>query len=767
MNNNISEFQSRKKALSNKYLFQFNSNLQKSNKIGKDPSSKPALYKINKMRKSREGKDLINNINNNNINSNNYTIFENVNKLPFTYLVQYARGKIENVFRSPYIEGILSNKNFNFMKEEEKPIYYCLYKINDIFLNKKSRLSINFYEYDIYYNENEYLIKLFSRYEYYVAMKYLLAFVYDKDAYSHFSKNEYRYKTKIVMKRFQYFVNNKYTIQYDENENNILESYIKKKSNEDISNIFLHKQTPPFILKSKNLIYLSEYQKLKIPKIIDFFFRKKPKFYFIKDMPKERIPNAKPNYYSQGYFMLTLINNYAFQKKFELFGNKKPKVNENKNKKIKDISSEISNIKKKKKQKQEDDENTSDLSESRSVKFLNEIYGNQNSSSEEGDIIKNVGTKKMKRRVSIVVTKEHKYDAINIEDNNNDIADVEELIKNIDNNKENKIIKNPINISSNSLKKKVKKKIVLKKKSNENQIIKTDNFDLYKLYDENANYIQRTFSRKLCNFFFTNKNLAKFSLENINNFSNSINYNPDFLFQNKYFLTSTALRKKNNRNIVRKNTTNFISNITNMKSEYNINKNKKRNFFSTKQINKTLLSIDKLNLKVNKNEKSNHNNYINKYDNPNYYQNITYKNLFKSKGKIIKQRKISFSIININKNKIIFKDTSEFISGIKKSFKNKKHQKEIIKEIITNFGVVSQKRNKSNKYGMITPNFPELNQYRINSNNSNNSYNSNKKYKINKSGHSSKNSQISNQKEIFRDYINLNGMLKHKKLLYM
>ena len=167
------------------------------------------------MRKSREGKDLINNINNNNINSNNYTIFENVNKLPFTYLVQYARGKIENVFRSPYIEGILSNKNFNFMKEEEKPIYYCLYKINDIFLNKKSRLSINFYEYDIYYNENEYLIKLFSRYEYYVAMKYLLAFVYDKDAYSHFSKNEYRYKTKIVMKRFQYFVNNKYTIQSD------------------------------------------------------------------------------------------------------------------------------------------------------------------------------------------------------------------------------------------------------------------------------------------------------------------------------------------------------------------------------------------------------------------------------------------------------------------------------------------------------------------------------------------------------------------------
>ena len=759
MNNNISEFQSRKKAISNKYLFQFNSNLQKAIKIGRD-----------KMRKSKEGKEIINNINNinnNNINnnSNNYTIFENVNKIPFTYLVQYAREKIEKEFRSPYITTIMSNKNFNFMKEEEKPIYYCLYKINDIFDNKQSRFSINFYEYDIYYNENEYLIKLFTRYEYYVAMKYLLAFVYDKDAYSHFSKNEYRYKTKIVMKRFQYFVNNKYTIQYNENENNI-ENYTKKISNEDNSNIFLHKQTPPFILKRKNLIYLSEYHKLKIPKIIEYFFRKKPKYFFIKDMPKERIPNAKPNYYSQGYFMLSLINNYAFQKKFDLFGNKKPKVNDNKNKKIKDISSDISNIKKKKKLKQDDDENTSDLSESHSVKFLDEIYGNQNSSSEEGDIIKNVGTKKMKRRVSIVVSKDHKIDAINIEDNNNDIADVEELIKNIDNNKENKIMKKPINISSNNLKKKSKKKIVLKKKSNENQIIKTDNFELYKLYDENANYIQRTFSKKLCNFFFTNKNLAKLSLENINNFSNSINYNPDFLFQNKYFLTSTALRKKNNRNIVRKNTTNFISNITNMKSEYNINKNKKRNFFSTKQINKTLLSIDKLNLKINKKEKSNHNNYINKYVNPNYYQkrNNTYKNLFKSKGKIIKQRKISFSIININKNKIIFKDTSEFISGIKKSFKNKKHQKELIKEIITNFGVVSQKRNKSNKYGMITPNFPELIQYRNNTNNSNNS---NKKYKINKSGYSSKNSQISNQKEIFRDYINLNGILNHKKLLYM
>ena len=215
-------------------------------------------------------------------------------------------------------------------------------------------------------------------------------------------------------------------------------------------------------------------------------------------------------------------------------------------------------------------------------------------------------------------------------------------------------------------------------------------------------------------------------------------------------------KNKNQKNtLVRKNTTKLVSNIALKKAEYSINKKKARNFFSTKEVNKTILSLDLLN--HNKNNNNDYNNYIN----TNYYQNknIVYENLFKSKGKIIKQRKISFSIFH-KCNKITFKETSEFLSGIKNTYKNKKQQKELIKEIITNFGVVTQKRNKSNKYRIISnTNFPELNQYKTNINNS-----SNKKYRFNQSGYSSKISRISNQKEIFRDSINLNGLFNHKKI---
>ena len=756
MNNSVSGFNKKRKKLSTKYLFQFNSLIQKKNKA----SSKHPTLKTNKSIKSQDINDLIDN-NNRNINN----IFSNYQKQPYTYLVQYARIKIKKEFFSPYITRLLNNQNFSYIKEEEMPIYFCLYKMNEIFLHKKSRFSTNFYECDIYYNENEYLIKYFRKFEYSVAMKYLLGYVYDKDIYNHFSKNEYRLRTKLVLKRFKFFVNNNYKIDINdeidqaipETKNKINSNSDSNEDNDDYNDYLFQRHLPPYILKRKNLIFLSEYEELK-DKIEDNLFRKKPNYFFIKDMPNEKIPNATPNYYSQGYEMSKLINHYIYKNKFVSYANRENKeleVNKNKqNININEDNLENTNTKKKKKKK-DDEENSSDITENHSQKFLDEIYGN--TVSDEDDINNKVTAKKMNKRVSIILTKDNQVKEINIEDN--DIVDVEELIKNMKNKKESKIIEKQLNISSNNHKKKHKKKTIIKKKNIGYKIINTDSFQLYKLYDENANYIQRTFSKKLCHYFFTNKYIPKLFLD-MNNYSNSINKNQYLDFNNKYFLTSTALHKNKNQNntLVRKNTSKLVSNIALKKAEYSINKKKARNYFSTKEVNKTLLSLDLLN--HNKNNNNDYNNY-NNYFNTNYYQNknIVYENLFKSKGKIIKQRKISFSIFH-KCNKITFKETSEFISGIKNTYKNKKQQKELIKEIITNFGVVTQKRNKSNKYGIISnTNFPELNQYKTNINNS-----SNKKYRFNQSGYSSKISRISNQKEIFRDSINLNGLFNHKKI---
>ena len=195
----------------------------------------------------------------------------------------------------------------------------------------------------------------------------------------------------------------------------------------------------------------------------------------------------------------------------------------------------------------------------------------------------------------------------------------------------------------------------------------------------------------------------------------------------KYFITSTAMNNK--KLFDRRNSLNFISNIARKKTRFSIRNNLKK--YSHK------------------------NTY--KYQPKNNYNYIYYPHRFKNKGELVKQRKISFSIIH-TMHKITFKNTSEFISGIKKTFKRKNQQKELIKEIMTNFGIVYQKRNKSKKYEFITTNnFPELHKNQIKSNSNS------KKYKINLTGGSSTKNDL-NKKEIYRDYINLNGIFKHKKM---
>ena len=170
----------KRKLSQSKYLNQFNIYLsQKKLKLTKNISTKKEVKLIeNKPKDIRESIKSINN----NISSK---IFDYKIKYKFNAIVQYARDKIKKQYRSPYITKLIENKKFNIMREEEKPIYYCLYKVNDIFLHKKSRFSVNFYECEIFYDENDYLIRCFKNNEYITMMRYQLTYAYDKDSYSH------------------------------------------------------------------------------------------------------------------------------------------------------------------------------------------------------------------------------------------------------------------------------------------------------------------------------------------------------------------------------------------------------------------------------------------------------------------------------------------------------------------------------------------------------------------------------------------------------
>ena len=221
-------------------------------------------------------------------------IFEYKLQFTFKMIVQYARVKIKKQYITPYITKIMESKRFNIMKDEEKPIYFCLYKINDIFLNKKTRLSVNFYECNLFYDENEYLMRFFRRYEYNVMMRYLLAFVYDKDSYSHCSKEEYRHKNKNVIKKFQYMVNNNYIYDNDLKNINFEKFFQMNLNRKSFPNPrkSINQKISPFFLKRKNLLFLYEYETSNKNKIRENLFRKIPKYYFIKDLPIEKVPNC-------------------------------------------------------------------------------------------------------------------------------------------------------------------------------------------------------------------------------------------------------------------------------------------------------------------------------------------------------------------------------------------------------------------------------------------------------------------------------------------
>lgn len=691
-----------------------------------------------------------------------YLVRENSHKFNFSLIVQYARQKIKKQYTSPYITKFIENKNFNIVKKEERPIYYNLYKINNIFYNRKSRINLNFSECNIYYDNNEYLIQSFKRIHYVIIMRYLLAYVYDKDFSIHYTKYEYKHKTNIIKEQFQSLVSNNYVF-----EDELLEEKNSSSERNRPYNLLLHKNLTPRFLKPRSLLFLCEYEQLNRNKTRENLFMKVPKYYFVKDVPKEKVPNIVPNFYIQGYFMYSILSNHLFYKKFIIFevsGPKKVEKKKNNIPEVEEIKETEQNKENESKEEEEEENSSLKNSSAHSERFLDNI--SLDSNSEEEVNLKELSKKNNRRRVSIVYTnKEEEIKKVNHEDNF--LVEMEKLIKKMENKKNDSI--------AEARKKKNDKKHETKAKKNKSHIeskeifkqVNTDSFQIDVFYSRKNFSIQRALSKKAILEDGIKENIPQMLLENSND-SSAKKINKSFrkmfsLQPKKYFITAMNYSKAsigNNLNSNNDDMSHSLSkkNNSRLSSTFSFKKQQDKSKKYYLASSKTLFSLDKENkLSGKKNNYNNRNNQLSKI-------NGEYPHGFKTKDKLLKQRKISFTIKRAFKKNVKFKDTSEFISGIKKKFRNKKHQKKLIKEIITNYGLLYHQRNQENKIknkyqSHANINLPELNENRFKTL-------SDKKYKANTSSQSLKNkkSKIMNQKEIFRDYINFNELFKHSKI---
>ena len=603
---------------------------------------------------------------------------------PMKFLEKHARNKIKKDFISPYIERLIQQNNINYktIKNEDKPTYYNLFKVNDLCNKKNSRLNLNFEENNIFLSENEYLIKSFHMDEYRVIMRYLLGYVFNKDANNKwYDNNRYNHRRKIVYKKYMNYINNNYTLIEEENENN--ESPV------------INQQELDFFLFNDNLLKLSLYAERDKR---DYPLCKSPNYYLSRDVPNKMIPNAIPNYFFNGNIIHFLIKKYAFYKKFNIEIELVQNFNEN---------------------------NIFDAEKNNS---------SYNTPSKELNFGDNVSKESIKKEVNDLNNDESSIenfidDNINYENTHQNVLyDIKKLIKHLKYKKDDANERLKQRAKSNRPKKHItiKKKKKIKKPYEFYEIIQCDDFYINKtekskilklISDEmfNLTSVKTRIKRK-----HTTRVYFKPDLKMNNNKALS---NDKFIRKNRYFKTNANLKKDFNNDYLSFN-----------RSRDNRMKTYKENFH-IKDFNSFISQAMK-----------NNNNDIN--NNKNNIKMKIFQNL-------VRQKKISFSIIAKN-NIIKFKDTSNFLSTINNTIKDKINKRKLIKDIIINY----QKENNERKTNSL--NFPEINKFSVNTINSlkRKNYISLNKNKI----MNYRNFDLIAKKTVYKDTLKISDIFKHKKI---
>lgn len=620
-----------------------------------------------------------------------YTIRKEINK------------KLKNTYKSPYMDYLIEKGYYIHHKKVDYPKYYNYYMICYLMNNKRCQLTSRYYDYLLFYNQQEYLIRYFDKNEIYIILNYLLYFIYNKDI-----KSVVKNKKKIlsdgeILNMFNNLIKSNYNFL---GTMEIFDEIAVYYRNMGLSNINLSK----FItLENIKPVYGEEIH-----------------YKYAKDIPTLSFPNCYPNFFPLVGVMLNYIKKFLNVRKFlKLKTNNGDNINKNTNLNLslskKDKSYYYKKNNKNKKNKINDDNILMNLSLSLSQD--NYINDEPNESEEK----KNLHNSNRRLKIDI------------------DIYDVETLVnkilfgyKNNNNNKKsrnNKINKSRINeikeqmclfkkekINLNRKKKTNSMRNINKVKMEENRLLSTkatkssinleflastnSNINIFKtslktpnlLINKNNRKIQKCLSSKLIN-----KNKKNISIKNIHRILSKDNlklknYN-DKEFGSEYpspFTPLNILRysqktlndnkkdKDKNNNKIRKKVVNFSDFINKENKEYNNNElnrvlSSSRNNMKKKiSFNKCLFNFNEKNInssvrEVSSNNWSSQNNIFNKFkDTQKFVSNST-------KNKYIVNKYISLKKINslprknynTPKNKKFFRSQKAFTTYSGMNFDDK------------------------------------------------------------------------------------------------
>ena len=537
-------------------------------------------FKIKTNKNNRKNKiSFTNRLNTKNSTSSKQRFYNPDTKIDSKEIINNIKQQFISRYNGIFYDDTISP----FYNNNDQYSFYDYYTINDLVSNKRFHLSALLKEYNIYYKQQELLIRYYGKKERYIIMKYLLSFVYKYDELCYdINKEITDLKTKEeLVKTFYYITSNQYLYEHllDTDSLKGIKYLLKrvnltnKKAQYDYSYLEMTKNK---VMSEENKYIINAIKVVnEFMNNIKFLEKK-----LIKNYPLEKVPNCIPNYYAFGFEINLCLKNY---------------INLKKTKKIVQPSEETKNL-------------INNFQE----KHSNSIVNNKKNQ-------KDILFRQKKYYFSI----EEKITEIESSLDDNENSSIIKKQKNnsnihISNNKFNYLL--PLSLYEASEKKKVKKKYsFIKKKTRENNksynqfyiISKSKNLGkrmardpeiddiqnfLY-LFPKDKNKVNKYISyykRKSIYKIDDNYNNRKENLLNIDNKPNTIKSNFDKINKDtKFKVNNISLKFEND---FRKNKrTNIIVNSPNNK---NNEKTKKLNLFKNKDSN---LEKNQLNLSQNQN----------------------------------------------------------------------------------------------------------------------------------------------------------------------
>ena len=554
-------------------------------------------------------------------NKENILANKSIDNQHFYKLRKEINKNMKNSYKSPYMEYLIQKPHFKYNNVEDYPKYYNYYQICHLMNKKKFKLSITYNEFLIFQDNQEYLIKYLRNNEQYIIMNYLLYFIYDKDK-SFIAKNPKKIlNNEEIKKMFFQLEENKYHLDGNMDILDKIGVYFRM----SFSNL------------GKNIIFLEKLKPIINTKI---------NYLYIKDIPKNLIPNCIPNIFPS-FEKNKYLRIYFKSKKnneIKLFDSYKEKDEDLNEMKIKSNNSKnfIFNNKLLKSKSE-----SSYLRSSEGPSKLDDNFlGNVHFSSEEEDNTTNM--------ISINQNKNH-YNSNRRFINDNDIYDIELLIDNFNQTLGKKEYRPRKSKKKSTLK--VNKLLIFNKEVDRHNSIKNDN----------TNNIEYKINEKDENILIQNKN--------------SMNMKNNTIFRKipKKEIFQTSLRGSNG--IFNKNKKNKIikpiksqqsknDRITNISNKY-IN-NYSKNDIKYNNCNKSQINSNKsfIPFFLKKNAKKQTKNHFKKANNEFVESNILTLNKLKNNITSIKSKK---NIKTNQSDKLIYNNFNFKIAQGKTFTNNIKH----------------------------------------------------------------------------------------------